>query len=325
MARVLIFTPTYGGLLQPETVKSIKALEYDGDWVLSDENPYPGRDMRNCGHQFAKGRELALAGGYDGLLTVEHDMIIPPDAPSLLWTTDAPVVYGCYQFRHGMAVINLFQKLPVPAVGQSLSHYPDELRAARAAGQVEVSGCGFGCTLIRRDVLERVPFQVGQSAPDMPFAQDCVRLGIRQMGRTDVLCGHIDTDKQTTLWPFRGLGMETRVVALQNVTINDNGRGVVMLAGQQYTVGLDAAIEHGRAGYVRIVETEPELSTPTHDVDDLTAVHGIGPKTAEALRLAGVRTFQDLANADPDELAVALDVNVSRVRRWQADVIGWLG
>lgn len=324
MARVLIFTPTYGDLLQQKTVESIQALEFDGqaDWVVSDENQYPGRDTRNCVGQFQRGRELALSGDYDGLLTVEHDMIVPPDALALLWTTDAPVVYGAYQFRHGMSVINLFQKLPVPAVGQSLSHYPRELQAARAAGQVEVSGCGFGCTLIRRDVLEHVPFRDTGSAPDLPFAQDCVTAGIRQVGRTDVVCGHIDIDRRVTLWPFGGLGMETQIEALQDVIINDSGRGVALRAGQQYTISQDAAIEHERAGYVRIVEPEAQMSTQG---DDLTAIHGIGPKLAEALAFVGVDTFQALADADPDELADALDVNAKRVRAWQADVIGLLG
>lgn len=322
MPRILVFTPTYDGLLQDETVASIEAMQFaDFDWIVSEENQYPGRDVRNCVHQFRKGRELALSGGYDGLLTVEHDMIVPPDACVLLWTTDAPVVYGTYQFRHGMGVVNLFQKLPVPAMGQSLSHYPDELRAARAAGQVEVSGCGFGCTLIRRDVLEKIPFRDTGSAPDLPFAQDCVAAGIRQVGRLDVVCGHIDTDRRVTLWPFGGLSVETQVQALQNVTINDNGRGVVMLAGQQYTVGLNAAIEHGRAGYVRVLD---EMSTAAQERDDLTAIHGVGPKLAAALAFVGVDSFQALADADADELAGALDVNVSRVRKWQADVIGFL-
>lgn len=58
MARILVFTPTYGGLLQPETVASIEAMRFaDFDWIVSDENPYPGRDMRNCVYQFQKGRQ----------------------------------------------------------------------------------------------------------------------------------------------------------------------------------------------------------------------------------------------------------------------------
>lgn len=55
---------------------------------------------------------------------------------------------------------------------------------------------------------------------------------------------------------------------------------------------------------------------------DLAGVHGIGPKRADSLREAGVHTLFDLASADPDELAEALDVSVGRVTGWQEDAVG---
>lgn len=267
MARILIFTPTYGDLLQQKTVESIQALEFDGqaDWVVSDENQYPGRDTRNCVGQFQRGRELALSGDYDGLLTVEHDMIVPPDALALLWTTDAPVVYGTYQFRHGMRVVNLFQKLKNSLnIGMSLSLYPKELQAARRAGWCEVSGAGFGCTLIRRDVLECVPFRDTGSAPDLPFAQDCVKAGVRQIGRCDVVCGHIDTEHGETLWPFgKDGGMIARVRALQDVVIADNGTTVPMKKDRYYSISTETAKELQRAGYVQIANEADVVEVAT--------------------------------------------------------------
>jgi predicted flap endonuclease-1-like 5' DNA nuclease len=54
--------------------------------------------------------------------------------------------------------------------------------------------------------------------------------------------------------------------------------------------------------------------------DDLTVIKGIGPATQERLRSLGIRTFEDLATATPDDLAARLKsgqpVAKSQVRRW---------
>ncbi len=58
----------------------------------------------------------------------------------------------------------------------------------------------------------------------------------------------------------------------------------------------------------------------------LVDVSGIGLRTAEALVAAGVETIADLAAADTDELAAALDgSNARQVAKWQADARKLLG
>lgn len=301
MARILVYTPTYDDLLQAETVASIEALEFDGelDWVLSDDNPYPGRDMRNCVFQFQKGRKLALDGDYDGLLLIEHDMIVPPHAAQRLWDTDAPVVYGAYQLRHKMNCVNLFQFVGDNGLGMSLSLYPRELQQARQDGCVRVSGAGFGCLLIKRPVLEAVPFVDRGNAPDLPFAKDCVTRGILQIGRTDVECGHIDLDwAQRTLWPFEngGGGMVARVLALQNVTAPG---GIVMRKDRYYSLDVDIATDMQRAGFVRITnDADTVLETATAEPYDTAEapVQKVRPK-----RKRKVMRTDHAVSGDPDE------------------------
>lgn len=56
--------------------------------------------------------------------------------------------------------------------------------------------------------------------------------------------------------------------------------------------------------------------------DDLTAIKGIGPAIARKLEAEGVRTFADLAAADPEQIAARLDsrpVTAERVRSWAAE------
>lgn len=262
MARLLIFTPTYDNLLRQETVASVESQPFNGevDWIINEENPYPGRDMRNVCVQFQSGRQMTLDGGYDAMLSVEHDMVLPDGAVQNLWDTDAPVVYAAYALRHGNPVINLFRKDGNKNIGMSLSLYPADLIRARKAGLVEVSGAGFGCTLFRREALEKAPFRFGEYAPDIPFSVDCLHRGIKQVGRTDIACGHIHNN--VNLSPWDGGGVIARVLALQNVTANTGPDSLTMKKDRYYSIERNVAIELQRAGYVQITndidEPQPE-------------------------------------------------------------------
>lgn len=50
--------------------------------------------------------------------------------------------------------------------------------------------------------------------------------------------------------------------------------------------------------------------------DDLTAVNGIGPVYAKRLAGAGIKSFRDLATADPADLANRTDLPRDRVADW---------
>ena len=192
--RLFVFTPTFGPGPRPETVASVAAQIVSGEirHEVSWHNPFPTgpRDYRNILAQYQRGREMALDGGYDGLVTVEHDMRLPETAIQRLWDTPAPVVYATYLLRHEQ-VLNQRLWTDSPRLGRSLSSYPAELRRLRKAGFARVGGIGFGCTLIRREVLLALPFRDDyRCACDIPFAVDCIRSGYLAMGRLDTICDH---------------------------------------------------------------------------------------------------------------------------------------
>jgi predicted flap endonuclease-1-like 5' DNA nuclease len=56
--------------------------------------------------------------------------------------------------------------------------------------------------------------------------------------------------------------------------------------------------------------------------DELTVIVGIGPVYAHALYALGIRTFTELADQNPDELAQRMEVNVSPERIRHEDWIG---
>lgn len=65
---------------------------------------------------------------------------------------------------------------------------------------------------------------------------------------------------------------------------------------------------------------EPEPPTfrvvPPRQTDDLTNINGIGPVFAARLLQAGIRTFADLAQADPAGVAETAGVAVTRASEW---------
>lgn len=206
---VLVFTPVLR--LEAETVRSIFALEWDGaiSLLLQRDNPTknPYRDHL---HQYQRGREAFLAGPYDAMLIVESDIILPADALTRLAALDTDVAYGCYMYRDGQVVNLLERYYPYPAQaanpGESLS-IRHMWNAAQKKGIIDVSGSGLGCVLIKRNVIEAVPFadamtHGGKQFFDYPWTCAVYDAGYRMQADTDVQCGHINKDG-TELWLAR--------------------------------------------------------------------------------------------------------------------------
>lgn len=198
---VMVFTPVYR--LEPETVQAIMALEWDGPLtlVLQRDNPHQAETARKTGvlnhlHQYQRGRETFLSGGYDAMLVIESDIIPPPDTLQRLAALEADLAYGCYVFRN-TPVVNVFEAYPRPSMntGESLSCHPGKWDRAREQGVVNCSGGGLGCVLIKRHVIEQTPFRIFNAdiSPvhcDSYFTSDCWQAGYDMQADTAVLCGH---------------------------------------------------------------------------------------------------------------------------------------
>jgi hypothetical protein len=139
-----------------------------------------------------------------------------------------------------------------------------------------VSGCGFGCTLIRRQVLETIPFRPGgqAQAPDMPFALDCVRKEVLQLARFDVMCGHIHKGATLEISSM-GDGLVT-VNCIQSVNVIVNGGGMALIEGESYEMLPDNAKELASLGYVEIGEASPKARKPS--IGDVGDEHIAAPK-----------------------------------------------
>lgn len=264
MARILIYTATFGPGPMAETIASVQSQVFDGtvDYEISYHNPYPGdRNMKNVVAQYQRARQMTLDGGYDAVLTVEHDMQIPSSALQTMWDMNESVVYAPYMLRHKTNVISLWRYENKKNLGSSLTFYPDELRRYRRAGRGPVSGVGWGCTLIKSSVLQNVTIHdADNGAGDIPFSHDVLRMGIIPIGAFSVECLHYHEGEW--LEPYaNGGGNAVRVYCNQTINANIDGESKRLVQGSYYTIPKTVAGDLQRAGYITVTLgeiTEPE-------------------------------------------------------------------
>lgn len=222
MNNVLVFTPVYR--LEPETVRSVFALEWAGaiSFLLQRDNP-TGNPYLDHLHQYQRGREMFLRGDYDSLLIIESDVIVPRDGLKRLAALDVDMAYGCYVYRDSF-VVNILERYAAwpeqprnPGESLSIREQWDKtvakglihhlLGASKYSGTIDCSGSGLGCVLIKRHVIEAVPFDDemtmnGTQFCDFPWT--CrVYDQFHMQADLDVQCGHVDKDG-TELWLARG-------------------------------------------------------------------------------------------------------------------------
>jgi len=280
--KILLFCPTYkldnGELaIRNETLESISKIKVpegvDLEVEISTNNLKAITGIRNVDHentlhQYRYARQRILDGNYDYLFIIEHDMIIPEDALVKMLATDSDVVYGLYMFRCFKPILNACRAVNSKWPDMSLTNFPEIVKKAREQGWIEVSGGGFGCTLIRRKVLETFEMRrnepAGSPCPDMPFAADCLKHGFKQICRFDVICGHIKPNGDILI-PFeRGETMSEnmngsiKIYVMRNFVANIDGESVPYKEGTTAEMPVEYANDYRRCGFITFAE-EPAV------------------------------------------------------------------
>jgi hypothetical protein len=134
-------------------------------------------------------RREFLGGTWDALLTMEDDIQPPFDAPDLLASVEADVVYGLTVWRNPPH----YSSAQVTLEPGGVLNMHSGLLVERWGGEIDVEGCGLFCTLIHRHVVEALDFhRDGAACCDWDFAADCLKHGFTQAAHTGVLCGHME-------------------------------------------------------------------------------------------------------------------------------------
>lgn len=146
----------------------------------------------------------AIDGSYDWVLWLDADMVFDPDIYKILALSDKDFVTGIYRGRHGTHRPCIFEKLEPPKRWDSFDQESDLKK---------IKGCGFGCVLMKTEILERVWTRYGTCftptpllGEDLAFCKRVSDCGYSMWANLNAKVGHIgqyviepyvDEDSQT--------------------------------------------------------------------------------------------------------------------------------
>ena len=232
LPRILIGVTTYEGkdYIFDRAMKHIAALDYPRfNVVVVDNSPtlnyfakLKRRGYRDIYHisRGANSREaltnsqnkirgIFLEGNYDYLLMIESDLLVPRDTIKRLLSWDKPLVGSVYNIgRQGQFIPCIFlddvkkqgfkgtRPLGVKEIDGKKTYIKSEIVEFLNRGGIQkCHGCGLGCTLIKREVIEDVGAfwcdeRMTDKHSDVYFYLDCSRKNIPVYVDTTILVPH---------------------------------------------------------------------------------------------------------------------------------------
>lgn len=188
--RILIAIPTARNI-EAETFKSIYDLIIPDGYEVTFQYFY--------GYQVDQVRNLIadwVTRGFDYLFSVDSDIAFAPDTLMKLLAHDKDLVSGLYiQRKPGEHILEVYR--PNEHGGVTNIHYAD----IRGRGLVEITGCGFGCVLVKAEVIKAIGYPQFKYhsaidhrhtiSEDVYFCRRARESGYRLYADTSILCKHI--------------------------------------------------------------------------------------------------------------------------------------
>ena len=200
--KILIAVPTFESIY-PDTFKSIYELDPCGHELHFDY--VRGYDCATARNRIAQN---AIDGGYDYVLMVDNDVVLPPDAIANLTDDIKDVCLGYYAHRDAD---NIYRgrtcvcKLLQPD-GKLYFNYPLEseytAEELQGTGKLQIHGGGMGCAFINTDIFRRLEYpwydwvnykdeNRGMLSEDLYFCELCRKARIPIYTDQRVACGHM--------------------------------------------------------------------------------------------------------------------------------------
>lgn len=190
MKRILIAIPTARNI-EAETFKSIYDLEIPAGYTAHFQYFY--------GYNIDQVRNLIadwVVRGYDYLFSVDSDIAFAPDTLKKLLAHDRDIVSGLYiQRKPGQHILEVYEHNAQGGV----TNIPYAKIAGR--GLVEIASCGFGCVLVRGEVMRAIPYphfkyhsavdHANTISEDVDFCRKALAQGFKIWADTTVQCRHI--------------------------------------------------------------------------------------------------------------------------------------
>ena len=183
--KILIAIPT-ARYIEADTFKSIYNLEIPEGYETTFQYFY--------GYRVDQVRNLIanwVVNGFDYLFAVDHDVTFAPDTLKKMLAHDVDVVSGIYRQRVPEQLIEIYD----------LNQHRMKIDDLVGKPLVKIGGCGFGCVLVKKEVLVRVGYPQFEYHPalnhnntiseDNDFCKKVTRAGFSIWCDPSILCGHI--------------------------------------------------------------------------------------------------------------------------------------
>lgn len=188
--KILIAIPTARNI-EPDTFKSIYDLEVPDGYETTFQFFY--------GYNIDQVRNLIadwVVNGFDYLFSVDSDIAFAPDTLKKLLAHDCDVVSGLYiQRKPGLHVLEIYE----PNEHGGVSNIP--FGRVKGRGLVEIAGCGFGCALIKAQVMRDIGYpqfkyhsavnHANTISEDVDFCRKARDKGFKLWADTTIHCSHI--------------------------------------------------------------------------------------------------------------------------------------
>ena len=137
--------------------------------------------------------EHALEIGYDYIMWIDSDMILPKNTLTTLTSHDKDIVSGVYAYkligaenavtkRFKDKAKDIYEDIPLKEITESKR-------------LIEVDGVGFGCVLTKVDVFQHIKKPWFRYTPNMGediyFCRKAQKAGYQVYLDTSILCGHV--------------------------------------------------------------------------------------------------------------------------------------
>ncbi len=187
--KILVAVPTFENITA-ETFKSIYDLDAHGH-ELSFEY-VKGYDCARARNDIGK---KTIEGGYDYVLMVDSDIILPKDALKNLLEFPSEITLGCYPHKNtDNGEAELFKA--------NLPNFVNRISYSELNGKirVEVKGGGFGCALVKASVFQKIAFpwfkyvvydNGSLLSEDLYFCDQAKKNRIAIWADARVRCGHL--------------------------------------------------------------------------------------------------------------------------------------
>ena len=188
--KILIAIPTARNI-EAETFKSIYDLYIPDGYEVHFQYFY--------GYNVEQVRNLIadwVVKGYDYLFSVDSDIAFTPDTLVRLLAHNVDMVSGLYiQRKPGQHILEVYEHNEFGGV----SNIPYGKIAGR--GLVEIASCGFGCVLVKAEVMRAIPYphfkyhsaidHANTISEDVDFCRKALHAGFKIWADTTIHCRHI--------------------------------------------------------------------------------------------------------------------------------------